>query len=148
MPREWFENSLEILGHYENIHLQYSLDGGGKEVWVKEFNVKWYNKIMNDFFNWLSEWIRSDMVFNETRWDMIRKIGKAAETIMETIEALPRNAYKRQKNYYKENRIIERIMEKVCDDIKEAREVKKEANEIIKEIARKAEAPWEKNRIL
>jgi hypothetical protein len=38
---------------------------------------------------------------------------------------------------------MERIMEAVCDDVKEAREVKKEANEIIKEIARKAEAPWE-----
>jgi Txe/YoeB family toxin of Txe-Axe toxin-antitoxin module len=38
---------------------------------------------------------------------------------------------------------MERIMEEVCDDVKEAKEVKKKANEIIKEIARNAESPWE-----
>jgi hypothetical protein len=38
---------------------------------------------------------------------------------------------------------MERKMETFCDDIKEAKEVKEEANEIIKEIGRKAESPWE-----
>jgi hypothetical protein len=38
---------------------------------------------------------------------------------------------------------MERVMETICEDVKEAKEIKKEANEIIKEIARKAESPWE-----
>jgi hypothetical protein len=38
---------------------------------------------------------------------------------------------------------MERIMSAISWDVKDAKEVKEEANEIIKEIARKAEAPWE-----
>jgi hypothetical protein len=70
-------------------------------------------------------------------------IGDWGVFIMNKIEELPNDADKKQKNYYKDNRIMERIMETICDDIKEAKEVKKEANEIIKEIARRAESPWE-----
>jgi hypothetical protein len=80
----------------------------------------------------------------ENRWKWIRELGKSAEGMMNAIEVLPTDAHKRQRNFYKDNKIMERIMETICDDVKEAREDKKEANEIIKEIARKAEAPWEK----
>jgi hypothetical protein len=37
---------------------------------------------------------------------------------------------------------MERIMDAICDDVKEVKEVQKEANKIIEEIARKAESPW------
>jgi hypothetical protein len=74
---------------------------------------------------------------------MIKRLGKTAERIIDMTERMPSNTCKRQKNYYKENKIMERVMETICDDVKEAREAKKEANEIIKEIARKAKAPWE-----
>jgi hypothetical protein len=38
---------------------------------------------------------------------------------------------------------MERIMDTICDDGKEAKKVKKEANETNEEIARKVESPWE-----
>jgi hypothetical protein len=131
------------LGHYKNIYLQYSLDGGGKEVWEKGFDVRKSNKMMNDHLNWMEIWLRSPLVEEETKWTMVKKLGKGAELIIDATGKLPENTCKKQKNYYKENKIMESVMGAICDDVKEAREVKKEANEIIKEIARKAESPWE-----
>jgi hypothetical protein len=52
---------------------------------------------------------------------------------------LPRDADKRQRNFFKDNRITERLFNIICEEHK----VGKEAKEIIKEIARKAESPWE-----
>jgi predicted NAD-dependent protein-ADP-ribosyltransferase YbiA (DUF1768 family) len=79
----------------------------------------------------------------EVIWRTWKKVGDFTEWIIEKIEENPENADKRQRNVYKNNKIMERTLETICDDIKEAKEVKKEANEIIKEIARKAESPWE-----
>jgi hypothetical protein len=75
----------------------------------------------------------------EAEWIAKTRLGKFAEMIIIKIEELSDDADKRQKFFYKSNK----IMETICDDVKEAKEVKKEANEIIKEIARKAESPWE-----
>jgi hypothetical protein len=66
MTKEWQENSLEILGHYENIYLQYSMDGGGKEVWIKKFDVKWYNKVVNENINLIRMGKSNVLVTNET----------------------------------------------------------------------------------
>jgi hypothetical protein len=78
----------------------------------------------------------------EDLWQCRETVSNQAITIIEGIEKLPNDVDRKQKNFYKDNRIMERIMERICDDVKEAKEVKKEADEIIKEVARKAESPW------
>jgi hypothetical protein len=44
----WFENSLNILGYYENIYLKFSLDGRGKSKWYKNYDIRYFNKEFND----------------------------------------------------------------------------------------------------
>jgi hypothetical protein len=39
MQLNWFENSLEIFGHSENIYLNSSLYGRGKTKWYEKGNI-------------------------------------------------------------------------------------------------------------
>jgi hypothetical protein len=109
------------------------------------------NKIINEDLRYM------EMISNapknqdqiKVEWTIRNTSGVLGEKIIISMEKLPDDADKRQKNFYKDSRIMERIMETICDVGKEAKEVKKEAIEIIKEIARKAEYfedkndPWE-----
>jgi dsDNA-specific endonuclease/ATPase MutS2 len=148
MPINWFENNLEIFGHYKNIYLNCSLDGGDKTKWYKSFDVAEINKTYNVNLDLMKKMMKfpteQDKEYKmEVIWETWKRLGDFTEWIIEKIEELPEESDKRQRNFYKANKIMERTLESICDDIKEAKEVKKEANEIIKEIARKAESPWE-----
>jgi hypothetical protein len=128
--------------HY--IQYIFRLKGGGKTKWYKWFDTAYFNKEMNKSLNDI-EWIKNQQKSREQikyKWISITAISGLIESIIKGMEKLPEDADKRQKNFYKDNKIMERIMEAVCDDVKETKEVKKEANGIIKEIARKAESPW------
>jgi hypothetical protein len=73
-----------MLGHYENIYLQYSMDGGGKEIWIKNFDIKKYNKVMNEQINLIIMGKSNVLVANEDKWKMINDLGKAAELCIQT----------------------------------------------------------------
>jgi hypothetical protein len=62
MPKEWFDNNLEILGHYENVYLKYTLDGGGKEKWYIDFDVKKLNMGLNTQINEMKKWKNSSLI--------------------------------------------------------------------------------------
>jgi hypothetical protein len=118
------------------------LKEGGKEVWYKSFDVAHWNNMMNNLLNSMEILLRDPNANKEVKWSFIKSIDDSGEKILKMTENLPGNAHKKQRNFSKENRIMERIMDAICDDIKEAKEVKKEINEIIEEIARKEESPW------
>jgi hypothetical protein len=156
MSSEWFENNLETIGHYENIYLQLSLDGAGKVIWVKDFSIQNFNNVFNKSVKVYPKIRKIAMdcikvgrgeevvkVAMEAQWEMLENLAREAVWWLDKIEELPYNADKRQRLSYKNSRRMERVMEIICDDVKEAKAVREEANEIIKEIARKAESPWE-----
>jgi hypothetical protein len=125
--------------HY--IHYRCSLKGGSKTKWYKWFNITSINMAFNVNLN-LMEKIRKEPESQnkfEEEWKTRTCFGEFTEMIIGKIEELPEDADKKTKKFYENNK----IMEMICDDVKEAKEVKKEAHEIIKEIARKAESPWE-----
>jgi hypothetical protein len=47
MKNEWLENNLKLIGFYEHIYLQYSLDGRDIQKWNREFNIEEMNRKYN-----------------------------------------------------------------------------------------------------
>jgi hypothetical protein len=130
--------------HY--IQYRCRLRGGGKTIWYKDVDIKKMNSGLNAALKSLEivKKIHKSDGSNMMKYlEMINEVSIMGVNAINKIEKLPENADKRQKNFIKNSRMTMRIMKGICDDIKEEKEVKKEAEEIIKEIARKAEAPWE-----
>jgi hypothetical protein len=62
----------------------------------KRFDVRKMNEILNNYINWMNKWSRSLLIENETRWEMIRDLGKSAEKMINVIGMLPENARNRR----------------------------------------------------
>jgi hypothetical protein len=113
MQLNWFENNLNILGHYENIYLKYSLDGGDKTIWCRKFDICCFNKNFNESLRGLEE-IKRRVKKNNERYEKlmftIELSGENCEDIIVIIEdELPSDADKRQRDFFKSNRLPERI---------------------------------------
>jgi hypothetical protein len=75
----------------------------------------------------------------------VEKIPSTSETIISFYDEFEKwkGIEKTPKNLFKNSNWINRFFIAICEDYKEIKVVKNEANEIIKEITRKAIEPWE-----